>query len=84
MNSQQIYNQWLQSKQQQTTSEDFADTVLNRITTPKRRLNLPALSSELILDWISARLPLKTAVVTAGGFGGALRIAALIYFLLFA
>ena len=84
MNAEHIYNQWLQSKRPRSAPDDFADTVLSRITAPKPRIKTPVLSSELILDWISDRLPLKTAVVTAGGFGGTLRIVALIYFLLFA
>ena len=84
MNSKQIYNQWLQSKRQYTVPGDFADAVLHRIAAPKRRIKIPSLSSEMILNWISDRLPLKTAVITAGGFGGVFRVGAIIYILLFA
>jgi hypothetical protein len=84
MNAEQIYNQWLQSKQLHIAPDDFADTVLNRITAPRLKKKKILFSSEDILEWIGTNLSLKTGAVAAGGFGGALRIAALIYFLLFA
>lgn len=84
MNAEHIYNQWLQSKRLHTAPDDFADTVLNRITTSRFKKKRILISSEGILEWINARLSIKTTMVAAGGFGGVLRIGALIYFLLFA
>jgi hypothetical protein len=84
MNAGQIYNQWLQSKHLYTPPDDFADSVLNRITAPRLKKKRILISSEDILEWINARLSIKTTMVAAGGFGGAFRIGALIYFLLFA
>ena len=82
MNSDEIFDQWLQSKRCRTAPDDFADTLLHKITAREGRIKIPALSAELILEWISSRLPLKTAVVTAGGFGSAFRIGVIIYILL--
>ena len=84
MNAERIYNQWLQSKQLHSAPDNFADKVLNRINTPRLKKKRILVSSEDILEWIGTNLSLKTSAVAAGGFGGALRIAALIYFLLFA
>jgi hypothetical protein len=84
MNAEHIYNQWLQSKHLHTKPHDFVNTVLNRINPPRLKKKKNPISSEDILEWFSTNLSLKTGAVAVGGFGGALRIGALIYFLLFA
>ena len=84
MNAEHIYNRWLQSKRLHAAPDDFADTVLKRISAPRLKKKKILISSEDILEWINARLSIKTTMVAAGGFGGAFRIGALIYFLLFA
>jgi hypothetical protein len=83
MDNEQIYNQWLQSKTTHAISEDFVDTVLQKITAPRKKIKITFVSPEIINEWISRHLPAKLTMITAGGFGGALRIAASLYLLLF-
>ncbi len=79
MKNEELYNAWIENKQQIDIRGNFSDEVMNKIYQYERDKRRPLFDSQRLIELISAHRFVKAGLVTAGAVTGVVRIMFVIY-----